>query len=818
MRKTYSYKRFYTYIFISVLLISIIACSPIRKTTKVKRIPKEYVDNFYGEKIYGNGKEYKRKNRKTWVVYSDRPDNPVFLNRGGKIETSKVGFMEPFLVIKHKGEYVRLMKYDEKVANERKIKQPKNAVYVGWMPKANLLLNQNSFSDLHSGLKNKYAIVFKDAQATSDPDKYLSKTDSVITYADPNLTIPKGKIPLYEIVYRLKKSEDDNKSLISKNTDLVIDSLSKDVLGWIDNSLLVNIGQQLHVELQPSSVFIGAAGDTLSSNIHDNHENYYRMKSIHKALMYEPVYEIQEDAVSFDMSTSVLRPLVDKLDNYVYNTKGNKIFYHDGIRITDNLKKINVIYVIENGMSDPKNMEILANAIQTCETVFNIGQEDFSYKFGIVLPIGNNASLGLVERYNSIVNFLTQNIDNRSSMNYNPNNNWPGLQKAMTMLHSHENETNLIIVIGENATENEKADPSLANQLAMANCRILGFQIFSDKTNAANNFVLQIQDMISSYAKKYITQKQDIIVYANKIRSENHFKTAARNAYLLNFPDSSMTQGGIIFPEKSEILNMEKFRTYIDTLMNEIRYDNKTLMDDLYHVFHNMDNIGNRYDPILIGEFGMEPNVGPSYEFTNKFDRNFPVWQSPIINAIQSKTINDDSFHLLVSEKELINLQKFISGLSQYGVDYVEQKTENNDTKIYNYRNEFKAVENLNYYQNGKYVPTRKIRKKLRCYLTSAMNDGKLHKKKYSYLKHYSIATALQDITTSPWKNKTELRFDSIPIGKLTKKRIVSDKELYEIMEYLRAVSDTFNQNIGNFPKFTSNGNSYYWINQKYLP
>ncbi len=818
MKESRIHRRIFIYILVAVLFISMIACAPINKRTKVKRTPKEYVNNFYGEKIHGKGKEYKRKNRKTWVVYSDKADNPVYLNRGGKIETGKVGFMEPFIVIKHKGEYVRLMKYDAKVANERKIKQPKSAVYVGWMPKSELLLYQNSYTDLYSGLKNKYAVIFKDAEAALSPERFLSKTDSAITYAEPNLTTPKRKIPLYEIVYRLKKSEDDKKSLISKSTVLTSDSLSEEVLGWIDNSLLVNIGQQLHVDLKPESILTGADGDTLSSYIYGADESYYRMKSMHQVLMYEPVYEIWKDTLAFNMNTCVLRPLVDKLDNYVYNTKGNKIFYHDGVRITDNLKKINVVFVLENGISNPKTLEVIANAIQTSETIFNDTQKEFSYKFGIVLPFGDNSSLGLVSRYNTIVSFLSQNLENVPSMYVSAPSEWAGVQKAMTMLRGHENETNLIVIAGENATGGEKADLSLTNQLAMNNCRILGFQLFSDKTNAANNFVLQIQDMISSYAKKYINQKQDIIVYTDRVRNDNHFKTVARNAYLLNFPDSSITQGGIIFPEKAEMPDMEKFKMYIDTIVNEIRHDNAILMNDLYHVFHNIDNIGNRFDPVFASEFGLKTDMIPSYELTNKFSKNFPIWYSPIVSATQDKKIDDDNFYLLVSEEELINLQKFISGLSKYETDYIEQKIGSDKTQIFDYRNEFEEEQNSDYYENGEYVSTRKTRKKLRRYLLNAMNDNKLYKREHSLLKNYSLADALHNITSCPWKDKDGLRFNSIPVGKLTKKHFVTDKELYEIMKYLKDTNEVFNQNIYNFPKFTSNGKNYYWVNQKYLP
>ena len=272
------------------------AGAPISKGRKVVKTPNQYVNNCYGEEYKMKGKEYKKKRLGSWVVYSDRADNPTYQTAGGVIEMVKADFMDPFIVIKHKGNYVQLIKHDPKVATIGKIADPKSIEYVGWMPKSHLLLTRQSYTDVESNMKTKYVTAFKDTTIIFSPTKFMKSKDSLVVFSDANLTQPKGNTPLYEVVYRLKRSEDNRKSLISKLQTLPADSVKENVIGWIDNAMLVNIGQQLHMSIDENKsgvVVKDERGRDGASLISGQRENFVT-RNAHKARALHPLYKLYE--------------------------------------------------------------------------------------------------------------------------------------------------------------------------------------------------------------------------------------------------------------------------------------------------------------------------------------------------------------------------------------------------------------------------------------------------------------------------------------------------------------------------------------------
>lgn len=69
----------------------------------------EYFENYFieGIKVFRSVVYCK-----LWIVYLDRVENVVYVNLGGRVKFVEVGLLDMFLVIKIKGDYLWLIKYN----------------------------------------------------------------------------------------------------------------------------------------------------------------------------------------------------------------------------------------------------------------------------------------------------------------------------------------------------------------------------------------------------------------------------------------------------------------------------------------------------------------------------------------------------------------------------------------------------------------------------------------------------------------------------------------------------------------------------------
>lgn len=68
---------------------------------------------------------------------------------------------------------------------------------------------------------------------------------------------------------------------------------------------------------------------------------------------------------------------------------------------------------------------------------------------------------------------------------------------------------------------------------------------------------------------------------------------------MLDYPYASMTQGGFLFPEKGETLSPELFTGAVDSIMSQIRADNRLLSESIDRAFATIGNDKDRFDSLL---------------------------------------------------------------------------------------------------------------------------------------------------------------------------------------------------------------------------
>jgi len=815
-----------------ILMIFLSSCGTINRFTRLKMTPREYSKNYCGEPYIAPRNEYSKE---SWIVFSDKDNNISYRNAGGKVKFKDVNFLQPFFVIKEKGDYLRLVKYDSAIVDNTlfsgKIKDRKKAEYYGWMPKSMLLLTRQSVTDITTGFKNKQVSIITDTASLNDPKLFFIQ-DSARIFKNPNLSSDNGKIPLYEILYTLKLSQDKSNALVARKTIISPDSSQTDILGWIPASLVQDAGQVLHVNfnsIPPDSLnFIkNCRSDTLIVDDFRKEESD-GISVRNPALKYSPVmsYHKNDSIVSF--KTGIPLPVVDQSDNYVFNVNGNKIMYSRFKQMEKELRKLNIVFVFEGQQQVFENYPSFVSAIQNLQPKFESDSDIFQYKFGAVWAYQKKSasandplvqSIPLTKSYAEMVDSLITVADRLKS--YKPialQNTWNGLRRAVEMVEPYRNETNLIVVIGETGPT-EWADSLLVRRIANANCRILGYQIHSIEENPGNNFVLQIYDMINNYARWESIAKREKIVYIDQLRQNNLYRESQKNVYELDFPKRSMVQGWVCFPEKRVNLPLDILTNSTDTLISEIKWDNNNLINSLYKAFATVGNHLFKFDSLLVDY----NNWDDSRRMLNKeipklFQKQLPVWYLPAEKVtVPDSTQKDLDYHLLLSNEELIRLMQFMNNLSANEVDYKYQGKSVPKTRMPcncpDDENQVMPPVQKDAQGNPEYMGTRTIRRKLQ---DTYLNELKAIKQcNCGAFKKLTLADAQRIITGCPTFN---LFLRTETIGILGNKKYISDKKLDELITYFKQKKEQLDKYLRDPDKFVSNGQTYYWISEKLLP
>lgn len=810
-----------------VLLFFLSSCGPINFSTRMKKTPREYTFNYCGQAIKAPKSDW---DQKLWIVFSDRAKNITYQNPGGKVKLKEADFMQPFVVIKEKGDFLCIVKYDPEIVEANllntKFKDRKKAEIYGWINKSNLLLTRQSVTDIATGFKNKQMSIISDTIPLNEPNLYFTK-DSIRVFKDLNLSTENTKIPFYQILYTLKISPDRKKALVARKTEISPDSANTEVLGWIHQSLLEDIGQRLHVNInsinQDYLLFKDKRDvDTIevSPTAIDASNGITRAS---KSLKYAPVMSWRTQDSTLRFKTSIPSPVIDQSDNYVFNVNGNKIWYSRFKELEKQFKKINLLFVFEGKEQIIQNFSALINVIQNLQPLFEENEEDFSYKFGAVIATQGSewgSSLSVKKKeftsdYTELVDHLVAQSDTvERSRPLSVQQTWAGVREAANMVQNLKDETNLLIIMGE-AGYSEGVDTLLMNKITDANCRVLGFQLQGEVDNANNNFVLQIESMINYYAYKTLRKKREVIVYADQLRNRNRYRESSKNIYALDFPGRSMTQGWILFPEKDASLPLDILTNSIDSLIAEVKWDNENLTNSLHKAFNTVGNHRYKYDTLFLDYY--KPVKGFDRKLPSYFSE-IPAWYMPAKEAsIPDSESADIKYYLLLSQDELEELSYFVAYLSANELDYKYKGKKKKEKNFCNCPDDEEIETDADQYINEKpeYMSTKKARNEMRDVYLDELRICKVCKIKTKHLKKYTLAEAQRRITGCPTYHPL---LEEYTIDDIKKRKKIKDEELDVLITYIKDKKEALEKYLHNPDKFQSGGQTYYWIDQKLLP
>lgn len=784
-------------IMISAVVLS--ACASVHRFTQLRKLPREYSENY---SIEGIKAPRSAAHRKPWVVYSDRAENAAFVNPGGKVKAAEVGLLDTFLVIRSKGEYLRLIKYNPANIKNNRMTQRKKAEYVGWMHRSRLILSPSSITDVQSGLHDKLLTAIGDTAAIMQPEAYFADADSLKVFGEPDLQKQKGTMGIHAIVYALKHSEDRRSVLVSKTPALSADKIGEQVIGWVPAVMLQEIGHQ---------VFTGTP--------------FAGTPALQKTLIYAPMIRPYHTDSACSFVSGTFEPVIDKRDNQVFNINGKGISYTRGNQIKQELKRINVLFAMEQSPRLPEQYPMLLNAIQNLGPFFAGSSESFTYQFGAAVATRRGMeTIPLTADYEMLTDRMVEMASRVTDAESTPMPAWKAMRSTLELIGDAPEAVNLIISVGETGEMQENAPSSIVKALNEKNCRLLGWQLYASNDDKYNNYVLQLSNMIDHYADYRTKKKRNIILYADQFRRTNLLREAGPNFLMLDYPYASMTQGGFLFPEKGGTLPMELFAGAVDSIVTQIRADHQLLSESIDRAFASVGNSKDRLDSLLVATYHLPKGIKPEREFKKMFNNTTPLWyrETGRVNVADSLM----SYYLLLSDPELKQTKERMETLCAMEVDvkdatkpkkgkikqlcrYLKERVHPDDKAVAN-----NPPANAESSRGTVYVSTKKIRRHLYRFYLSELRSCRVCKIKRKEIKRYPLSFAHSQIFGVPANHPM---LDSITVKELKKKDVLSDKELDELIQYFKERKENMTKKCSE-EQITTEGQNYYYIASKFLP
>lgn len=597
------------------------AQSPVSFSKKVKTIPKEFQKPTEKTNAFEDG-----SSSVPWIVFSDRDENYTYTAPGGSLVMKKIKFMEPFYVSDVKNGYLKLIKYQPGTVQGRKLVDKKSAQSYGWISRDKVLQWQSAFVNPQTGNAVKNVTILSEKGPFGVPQLYFDKTDSVYVYDSPELEHIKSKVALNNVLYVFKKSSDGRSALIGADGQLVADSASRSVFGWIpsdavhswgdrlyitsaknqfdtDDSVAAVINQSLHLSSQPKGTMGGYFIDPLID----------RDQPVLRSI---PV--ISSSANDFSTGTlelGIANDVYDKTGNSVINIKGGHLGYKDYLAIRKDIHKINIVYVVDGGSAMHNYFAGITSSIQSFEKIFSPYTANNIIQYGAVVYRSNSdcQSGGIISEpfsgdYRNLVRFLDKQAAITSACN-NAARTQPvfeGLRAGLKMF-TNRNETNLIILVGStgNPESSEGSLSAITQDIAANNARLLAIQVYSDYNAMYNDFVIQARKLVSQSAVLLADRKKQRMVVGEGLTNAQQFNTTMSDSvsFYLDYPKNSLIQGAVIFPPKGVVKSNRAMDIAIQRLMVETRADIKSTIGSLDSAFRLTGREHRLVTPIVMQQF-----------------------------------------------------------------------------------------------------------------------------------------------------------------------------------------------------------------------
>ncbi|RQO29740.1 hypothetical protein DBR32_14230 [Taibaiella sp. KBW10] len=726
-----------------------------------------------------------------WILFSDREENVTYLrSRKSSAVSSKGRFLEPYLVLYEKGNMLKLAQYQAGMVNKGMVKR-KAIKKVGWASKEQLLLWNNGLPAAASGNIPKAVLVSRTSDVLLNIDKYL-ENDSVKVFTAPSLTNAASvKLPVGDVVYIYKQSEDGTRYLVGGKPTFDIDSAQKIIYGWVSRDMISLWGEQTAIKMGVKDVATTKVYLTKDSASAGQIAPVLTEGSLLGRSSFEKIMPVTAyNKTARNTHTNFLVNPLNYEANKIYNILGNPIYYSRFREILSDNRKLNIVFVVDVSHGNRLYLPYVKSFMQELQLKFIAPSYYESVKFGGVVFKDNTCgvrelSSGLSNNYRDVATFFEQKLNSitcEDGYYAQPVNN--GLIEASRLLTPVAGETNIIVVMGTAANEAGQTNEAI-QAMTRVNARMIFFQTQAKSADGYNDFVLLAEKVLTNSAANVAELKKEKIVNQDDFLISNNFNLnkGEQGVFYLDFPNSSMMQGFVLFPNKGETLPAKLLKGAIDSLIGQVTSDNQRIDSSLNAYFKS--DIGANLTTV-------------NADFKDRFE--------DINGVLPARTAA-----YLLDNKAVLLANGFIGDsldLSYNGIENGVLLDEKEYDRLYQYY--YKISKDC--YSHKNFNRKRALRRYVRITANSRPGYVKLRKGKLNRQPMaYSVKMGSGFINQDPLFNNISLK--QWRSGKVESAAVISYFERYKLL----ANKLSSNKN-STAIKIRHNGKVYYWLNQDYLP
>lgn len=736
---------------------------------------------------------YPRKSE-PWVVISDRANNSVFMDKGDEKSPKEIKFLEPLLVVKENRSknLIKVAQYD---ADALMKKLPSKSVKTyGWIPKDQLLLWTNSLKRSDNGFNVKAVLSPNNSDVLKDGARYL-KNDSVLIFSSPDLTKPTNKkLPVGQMVYIYKQSESNNRFLIGKSPSLKLDSISKDIYGWVSSNMIANWGERSALKIASDFNYTDENNSAITKKSPDGTitETKFALSDAVNRTPIENLVSITPTAVDPSNKAKFFTNALDYSKNFVYNVLGQPVYYDRFREITNRSKNLNIVFTIDISRDNAQNSALAKSVFQDIQLKLDQLKYFRNIKYGVVLYKNNTCGENVLpsslsnnfEEINSFIDLQTSN-QNCSGSGAQP------LQEALEasgeLISKVPDETNIVVVVGSTATSYGGLSAAMRN-LTLGRARMLFFQSASGSSDYYNNFVLYSENILTSTARNIAELDKEKIVDQKMILDKNNYNLVMgeEGMYSLDYPKASMSQGFVVYPKKGEVNSSNLLVKSLDSLLVQITDYNKNVNASLTSYFKSaVGSSKTTLRPDFRNQFGDAPAIIPKEAASQLLTYNNPF----ITKGVYTDDIKENypavEKGILLSETEYDKLRAFYQEIYKETQSF--SPTFSQSSAVSNYLSVLKK------YYSG---------------------DGKFEKSK---LKSQSMAYSVA--VSTGFDNSSEETLSKFKLSGWKQPKVISNEIVKNYFKQYKTLADRLLDNKSN-PKIIidQNGEKLYWLNRYFMP
>ena len=615
----------------------------------------EYVKQDFINSFYFDGEPLSKLNfnsERTWIVYSDRANNPVYDRFNGSRQVDKINFMDPLYVKQIQGSWLHVYS-----------KRKKD---LGWIHVEYLVICRYAILNTGSAAPRKGMALISLNEDVDPNDLQDSKKLQYNYYSDPDLNSDayRGKSDKFKIHFILKETA--SAKLLSETDKLnENDKQTKSaVRGWMANLNITNWDTRICLEPSTSRL---AVADYSSKIIpvfpQESHlkEMYDRPDPAQNAIMKNIVSD--ELLSPYTMRMPILEHLssknkkvatVGKLDYQIPDNEVNDFNCLEEIEELDKkLKNINIVFVIDGTQSMGEFYKPVVSSISAI--IDNPIDVDANIRFGAIIyrdyPDNSDAYkvYSLTSDYDRIKSKLSNTVP-FSNDNDLPEAQYNAIINGIPEVGFKKGQSNIVILIGDCGNH----DPDLKNQsiddaievLKPFDVNFISFQVIQGPDFSYVTFNLDSKTYIESILADRKTEVTGSIGELERISGTNTFQ------YVID-KDISITNlygfGRLTFANMNQPMStFELKRNVKDAIRSNIEAIEENLLNlratcgDGSGVVNGKDAIGGSYEEELLRYLARKysEKTGKSYEKSLELYRNANLGEMSFIGYTSTKFYN----------------------------------------------------------------------------------------------------------------------------------------------------------------------------------